>query len=316
MMKSRKKARQVTTLFHKYTRELDAARKMGDADAVQRYEQLLKDMGGRSEYQRASQLSTSFHSTSKWVLKELAKRGWLHGIALPMEKQIIVSDDKDDDSPENGVTETKTKRNTRLLEVGAINRELLDAAASSSSKQQHQQQPVTEKQQYGLQVKAIDLNSMHDGIEQADFLTLPILHRNLDFRYDVVVCSMVVNCVPTPQERGTMLCRMYHQLRPGGLAFLTLPKLCLQQSPYLTPDLFQSLLVNGIGFELVETKESPKVAFFILARPTDMSDDGKEVDSQWTQLKVVNRGKKFRNTFAVSLQREDVLGTNLSFDEE
>ena len=123
-------------------------------------------------------------------------------------------------------------------------------------------------QKYRLDVRAIDLHSSHEGIEEADFLTFPLCHTDPSQRYDAVVCSMVINCVPTPEKRGNMLAGLYHQLRPGGLCFLTLPKLCLTQSPYMTPDRFQSLLsAGGVGFEVEETKESPKVSFFILRRP-------------------------------------------------
>ena len=79
VMKSRKKARKVTTLFHKLQKERDAALEKKDQKEISKIDKLLEDMGGREEYQRASQLSTSFHSTSKWVLGSLARRGWLYG---------------------------------------------------------------------------------------------------------------------------------------------------------------------------------------------------------------------------------------------
>ncbi len=46
-------------------------------------------------------------------------------------------------------------------------------------------------------------------------------------RYDVIVVSMVINCVPTPQDRGRMLVMLKQMLEPGGLLFLTLPVSCL-----------------------------------------------------------------------------------------
>ena len=61
------------------------------------------------EYQRASQLSTSHHSTSKWVLGVLARLGWLYGIPLG------------EDSDANNRKHKLPRRNMRLLEVGAIN---------------------------------------------------------------------------------------------------------------------------------------------------------------------------------------------------
>ena len=203
-MKSRKRARQVTTLFHKNTRALEQARKNKEEEAILRYEQLVNE--GRPLYQRASQVSTSHHSTSKWILGYLARNGWLYGIKQPTER----------------------RRPTRLLEIGAINTELLNVASETTKKS-------------SLQVRAIDLHSMHDGIEEVDFLQMPILSRNLADRYDVLCCSMVLNSVTDPTDRGTMLARLFHHLRPGGLCFLTLPKTCLNLSPYMTPAIFESM---------------------------------------------------------------------------
>ncbi len=61
-MKSRKRARQVTSLFHKLTRQIDDLKQNGDDNAetlneIRLLEQQIDEMGGREEYQRASQLS-------------------------------------------------------------------------------------------------------------------------------------------------------------------------------------------------------------------------------------------------------------------
>ena len=297
-MRSRKKARVVTTLFHKYTRDRELALQQGDMDRVKECDIKIEEMGGRQEYQRASQLSTAHHSTSKWVIGELKKSGWLYGIPEGMHE-----------------TTKKTKRKvprrkTRLLEVGAINTELLNAAKEKET--DIEGNGTVSK--YQLDVRSIDLQSSHDGIEEADFLTFPLCHRDLDQRHDVVVCSMVINCVPTPEQRGTMLTRLFHQLRPGGLCFLTLPKLCLTQSPFMTPQRFQSLLSTaGVGFEVEETKESPKVSFFILRRPLDVPQET-SLNPQWTTMHQINKGKKYRNRFAVILSQEEVHGINLIDD--
>ena len=281
-MRSRKKARVVTSLFHKYTRELDQAKQEENTGKVQELEDQLKELGGREAYQQASQLSTSFFSTSKWAMGHLARSGWLYGIH---------HQDK------------KVRRDLRLLEVGAINTELLDAA-----KQTKRLEDGTQVPKYRLSTRAIDLRSSHDGIEEADFLTFSLNE------YDVVVCSMVINCVPRPEQRGLMLARLYHQLVPGGLCFLTLPRLCLNQSPYMSMKRFQSLLSEtGVGFEVEETKESPKVAFFVLRRPLDDATTTEDnFDQRWTKSKVINRGKKFRNVFDVTLKKDEVDGTGLT----
>ena len=322
-MKSRKKARQTTTLFHKYTRERDLAVQRGaDSSELAEYDRKINEIGGREAYQRASQLSTSFHSTSRWVLGVLQRNGWLYGTKiLDEEKSDNQSDTTADKLTENIVLKRKRqRRTTRLLEVGAINTELLDAADrkvensyDDDDKDKHDvnEESATEKKKYRLDVRAIDLNSMYPGrIEEADFLKLP-MPNTPEQRYDVIVCSMVLNCVTTAADRGEMLARLYHFLLPGGLLFLTIPKLCLSQSPYIDRERFLQLLgITGVGFSVDETKESPKVAFFLCRRPDEQESKVSErkFDSKWSMLKTIYKGKKYRNKFAVTLDQQSVLG--------
>jgi len=185
--------------------------------------------------------------------------------------------------------------------VGAINTELLDAARSVDK-------PCK------LSVRAIDLHSMHEGIEEADFLKLAAV-PNPDDRYDVIVCSMVLNCVTTAADRGEMLARLFHFLRPGGLVFLTLPKTCLNLSPYMDQARLEQML-RAVGLQVEEhSKDSPKVAFFVCKRPEDAHQPSISVDHKWNKEKVIRRGKKYRNEFAVTLKDENVNGSNLVLDE-
>lgn len=289
-MRSRKKARQVTTLFHKYTREREIAARKGNAEAVQHWEQKIEEIGGREEYQRASQLNTSFHSTSKWVLAYLSNhQKWLTNGIIDDNKAAASLDE---------TTRCDRGRKVRLLEVGAINTVLLHAAEKHYHKY--------------LSVRAIDLRSSHEQIEEIDFFQLAYLHEDPNERYDAIVCSMVLNCVTTPEERGKMLWLLKNHLRPGGILFLTIPLLCLTQSPYMTKELFMELLAGsqGIGFEFVEKKESPKIAFFILRRPpltpssrrNDLCVKAEDkFNPRWKKMVKVRHGKKYRNPFAVVL---------------
>jgi 25S rRNA (adenine2142-N1)-methyltransferase len=294
-LKSRKKARKVTTLFHKYTRERDSAQEQGNASTVERLDRLIQDMGGRQEYQRASQVSTSFHSTSKWVLGVLSRNGWLHGIMPEVDTET--------DTEPNMLAKTKKnkrpRRTTLCLEVGAINTELLDAASCTVPDKETE----SKVKKYRLHVRAIDIHSMHPGIEEADFLKIPL---ETSHAYDCIVCSMVLNCVTTPEQRGNMLTRLYHFLRPGGLAFVTIPNLCLTLSPHIDRARFLALL-KAVGFEIVETKESPKVAFFICRRPASGSPPV-ELAPKWTKLVTIRRGKKYRNDFSIVLNKDSVTG--------
>jgi 25S rRNA (adenine2142-N1)-methyltransferase len=327
VMKSRKRARQVTTLFHKLTRERDLALQKGETEEAQKCEQRLEEMGGREKYQRASQLSTSFHSTSKWVLGQLASRGWLYGIVVEEndgdDETINFGEDEENSQrgrPASSIVTAKRKRSsrksrrtTRILEVGAINTELLDFAGQQS---EGSNQDVTKDRlnnngkRYNVHVRAIDIHSMAKGrIEEADFLELPFLDSNPTLRYDVVVCSMVLNSVTNATDRGKMLALLYHHLRPGGLCFFTIPKFCLTKSAFLTPHLFSTLLgKSGVGFDVISTKESPRVSFFVLQKPEGFKQRTTGLDPKWTKQVVRNKGKKFPNQFSVVLKKEHVFG--------
>jgi 25S rRNA (adenine2142-N1)-methyltransferase len=265
-MKSRKKARQLTTAFHKLTRQQQRDCAKGQVDPET--EQALADM--RADYQRASQVSTKYHSTSRWVLSSLSR---------------LTSKDRQNDK-------------FRVLEVGAINTELLEAASVGKLKNGH----------LDLTVRAIDLHSMHQGIEQVDFFQLD---RPTEL-YDAIVCSMVLNCVADPGQRGVMLCRCFRFLRPaGGLLFVTIPKSCLTLSPFINHDKFLEAL-RLVGFDVIETKESPKVSFFICQRQSTQDEDKvialDEVASNWSGLNVLWRGKKYRNDFGIILDKKSLLG--------
>jgi 25S rRNA (adenine2142-N1)-methyltransferase len=298
-------------ILHLLQRERDLAKEKGDLEQVTQCDQQLEQMGGREEYQRASQLSTSFHSTSKWVLGNLARNGWLYGTTVMMENDNT-------DTPQSSSTKTRKRprRNTRLLEVGAINTELLDAAmetvpANTNDKQATNDEDEEEEEErvpkYKLDVRAIDIHSMDERIAEADFLTFPLLSQVPNERYDVIVCSMVLNCVTTPPQRGKMLARLYHHLRPGGLLFLTIPLFCISKSAFLTPALFREMLgVGGVGFDLEETKESPRLAFFVCRRPQE--DPTEPLKQKWTKQTIRNKGKKFPNQFSVVLEEDEVFG--------
>jgi len=348
-MKSRKKARQVTSLFHKLTQQMDQAKARNDIEAIARIQIEIDEMGGREEYQRASQLSTKFHSTSKWVLKVLGRKGWTHGMELGDElgnelgDSKVMRDSKDGDKAEK-------KKPTEILEVGAINTELLDASkrtarvpvsinktststsTSTSTHQQYQDVPL-----YNINVRAIDLRSSHSDIEEMDFLSMPVTNSSKG-TYDAIVCSMVLNCVTTPQDRGTMLSLLYKQLRPGGLCFFTIPRLCINQSKFINRQMFEELLTDALGFVIHEEKETPKVAFWVLKRPETATTtttsstiesqveekivvegqkqrqhqkkDGKMVgwNKKWEKTRIVNRGQKYRNVFGVTLKEGEVYG--------
>lgn len=264
-MKSRKRARQVTTLFHKHTRLLSKALSAEDVEEAKRQEEKIERLGGRDAYQAASVLSVKYFSTSKWVLSDLRKRG------------VISSGGQD-----NGRSSP-----LQILEIGAINTELIEAAKRSIGPQANRSE---------LSVQAIDIKSQHPEIQEMDFF-----HLDITCSYDVIVCSMVINCVPTPELRGRMLFKLKHHLKPGGLCFFTLPLTCLIHSKYVTKKSFAEIVENGVGLEILEQKSSPKIAFFVFRKPEEVPIMD---SSKWNGLKIVNKKKtkKLRNPFAVILK--------------
>ena len=90
------------------------------------------------------------------------------------------------------------------------------------------------------QVRAIDIKAQHPRIEQVDFFDITPKGN-----FDVVVASMVLNCVSSPLERGSMLALTRKHLTPGGHLFLmilagasktrhtALQKCCLTHSGWL-----------------------------------------------------------------------------------
>eukprot|EP00553_Chaetoceros_curvisetus_P007745 CAMPEP_0204631046 /NCGR_PEP_ID=MMETSP0717-20131115/21904_1 /ASSEMBLY_ACC=CAM_ASM_000666 /TAXON_ID=230516 /ORGANISM="Chaetoceros curvisetus" /LENGTH=351 /DNA_ID=CAMNT_0051648511 /DNA_START=94 /DNA_END=1149 /DNA_ORIENTATION=+ len=332
VMKSRKKARKVTSLFHKLTREIDEAVAQNETEKVSKLKEQLDEMGGREEYQRASQLSTKFHSTSRWVLKNLGKRGWSKGIRTRrIANNNSSGKESSSDSGDDNSSPVEPISPVSILEIGAINTELIDASKRTTrvpakkedgkDKQAYRDVPL-----YNINCRAIDLRSSHEEIEEQDFLKLPVEDPKRG-TYHCLVCSMVLNCVTTAEDRGKMLTLLYQQLCPGGLCFFTIPKLCVNQSKYINRDLFEELLVDAIGFEIDDKKDTPKVSFWILKRPengvecivgsaqtnanasksaSNTDDDMHPWKKTWESTRIINRGKKFRNEFAVTVKCIDV----------
>lgn len=312
----------MTTQFHKLTRQRDQAFDEGDETRVQELTRAIDDMGGRAEYQRASQVSTSFFSTSKWVLGYLSRNGWIYGRPLRCSADDDRSEQPGNDdihalrrdegeihsAIQNQQRKRVERRPTRILEVGAVNLELSNAAKASSSAASNRRNIV---------VRAIDLHAMHSEIEEADFLAMPVNLRE-EHRYDVIVCSMVLNCVTSPTRRGDMVCRLYHFLSPGGLCFLTIPRSCLTLSPYMNQSKFQEA-IKTTGLEFLERKESPKIAFFICRRPMNTNPRSEATHAEniavYQQMNTTSRqGRKYTNDFSIVFSLESVVGANLTFD--
>lgn len=209
---SARKARRVTSAFHRLSRELEAAHHAGDRSKAEKLRSALEER--RREYQDASIFATAQFRTSRWVLRVLRAMD-----ALPRR-----------DEPR-----------LEALEIGAINTQLVSSQF--------------------LHTRAVDLRSRHPAIEEVDFFRLRPPARSLD----VVMCAMVINCLPAPGLRGEMLRRVRSMLVEGGLLFLALPRQCLTRSPFTNHDHFASAL-RALGLGPVAQKQTPKVALFCCRR--------------------------------------------------
>ena len=78
--------------------------------------------------------------------------------------------------------------------------------------------------------------------------------------------------------------------------FLMLPLLCLNNSKFITKKIFVQML-RALGFEVSETKETPKIWFGVLRKTGDSVAEN--ALQKWLTVKTINKDKKFRNTFAV-----------------
>lgn len=134
------------------------------------------------------------------------------------------------------------------LEVGAINTQL-------------QQCPW-------LRVRAIDLNSQDRLIEKQDMLTLP---ETTFGKFDVVLSSMVINCVPCPYRRFEMLARLALHIKADGVLFIILPTRCVE-SPLLGAEHFSNLLLAMGLRDAVARRNTPKLTFFTLVRRSDFGE--------------------------------------------
>lgn len=297
---SRKQARKITTQFHRLVADQQKSLAVNDADANDddngRKTETSSSQSStalealRADYQRASQVSTSYFSTSKWVLGYLIQNGWFYGIRVgDNDNETKNVRDALLSKQQQRKRQARERRPTRVLEIGAINTELLDAAAEERTSLSQSSRGAN------LFVRAIDIHSMHEGrIEEADFLTMPLPNDP----FDVVVCSMVLNCVATPEDRGRMLQKIFSCLRPNGILFLTVPKTCLNLSPYINNQDFEDIL-RAVGFDIQEhTKDSPKIAFFVATRSMERCSP---VETKWTKQRKRFRGSKYRNRFSVVL---------------
>lgn len=170
-MKSRRKARFVTSQYHNIRNEISAIDNNSliqpdDKDEKKKVlHEKLEAIGGVDKYQQASIISTSHFKTSRWVVSILEQLGCRKTQQIPTAEK---SPSLAIEGQETGSASTKMVPNCKLnvLEVGAINVQL--------------------QQCRWLNVRSIDVNSQHPLIEECDFFDIEPTAS-----FDAVVCSMV-----------------------------------------------------------------------------------------------------------------------------
>ena len=252
-MTSRKRARKVTSEFHKLY-----AKKKKEGDKEGKIQKQIQALGGHRAYQEASVLSTAHNrTTSRWVFKYLSKEIGTVGELL------------------------------KTLEIGAINTHISACP--------------------WMDVTAIDLNSLHPKIRECDFFDL-----KPESSFDVVVCAMVLNFVPTCAQRGEMLLRIYEQLNSkNGYLFLVLPIRCVNKSKFMDRELLLKMM-SAIGFELKSTESSPKIVYMVFKKQERKHDWKSSLEPYCARNPaVIHRGRKRTNEFSISFHR-NLLGIRFS----
>lgn len=147
-------------------------------------------------------------------------------------------------------------------------------------------------------VERIDLNSNDKAIIRQDFMKRPLPVDDSQ-RFNLISCSLVLNFVSTPAERGQM-CKLFsHFLIQGPVPsylFVVLPLPCVVNSRYTTIDHFIQLMTT-LGFQTVKRHSSNKL-FYILLQYLPAGDT--QINAKFLKKKEINPGPG-RNNFAILL---------------
>lgn len=117
------------------------------------------------------------------------------------------------------------------------------------------------------EVVRIDLNSQNHLILEQDFMMRPLPKTNLE-KFNMISCSLVLNFVPSPRERGDMLRRITQFLKPPKSSdslsslFLVLPLPCIENSRYFNNDILNKIM-SRLGFHQKCYYAAKKVAYWL-----------------------------------------------------
>ncbi|CAK9435442.1 uncharacterized protein LODBEIA_P01690 [Lodderomyces beijingensis] len=147
-------------------------------------------------------------------------------------------------------------------------------------------------------VVRIDLNSQDPLIIEQDFMERP-LPQNESEKFNLISCSLVLNFVPSHEERGQMLIRITKFLKkpdktqlPLSCLFLVLPLPCVSNSRYFDNEQLLKVM-KSLGFTQSFYHEAKKVAYWLF------DWDGKVKRAKYAK-KQLHSGPT-RNNFCITL---------------
>lgn len=156
----------------------------------------------------------------------------------------------------------------------------------------------------GLDVRRIDLKSQEDGIEEIDFMDLPVPGDAEKFH--IISLSLVLNYVPDPGARGAMLARIpkfLHIAAKNGKIkpslFLVLPLACVSNSRYLTGEQL-SHIMHALGFNLSKKKMTSKLFYSLWTNEPVMAHS-----DHFSIRKEELRSGATRNNFSITLKGQN-----------
>lgn len=151
------------------------------------------------------------------------------------------------------------------------------------------------------EITRIDLHSQEPGvIEEQDFLKRPLPHSDKE-KFDLISCSLVVNFVPTPEQRGEMLCRICDFLQEptperSSLMFFVIPLPCVENSRYCDLE-NMNLIFKKLGFKQIKYLQTHKLAYWLLEWK-----GSSKVDMKFTVKKKEIRTGSNRNNFSIVIK--------------
>jgi 25S rRNA (adenine2142-N1)-methyltransferase len=263
------RSRTIIRTHHTLQKDLAAAVRRGESNAVRELTQAIEKNGGIKTYQAASkqgQAKDRGGDSSRVLIN------WLQ------QSQAI--NIKDRGSKHASDTQLK------CLEVGSL------SANNEISKFPG-----------AIQMTRIDLNSQGPGIEKQDFMERPLPSSDNE-RFDIISLSLVLNYVPDAAGRGEMLKRLTKFLRPpkeaaepststGPFLFLVLPLPCVENSRYVDEPLLLQIM-KSLGFTKQYNKTTTKLCYYLFTW------SGKVVSRKSGKKKL--RDKPAMNNFSIVME--------------